>query len=131
MELLVHASTSGHLLMAFLLAVKTVASQDFDVHVIMVTPPIAHLLWAMTIFVRVHEQKVIGIRVIAFASIQCYLFELSIAYFDHVTYSNCPIAYFDQFCYLFELSIAYFDHVTYSKHYSEELSLRVGLICAP
>ena len=29
--------------MAFLLAVKTVASQDFDVHVIMVTPPIAHL----------------------------------------------------------------------------------------
>ena len=42
----------------------------FDVRVIMATPPTAHLLlWAMIIFVRVHEQKVIGVS-IHVASIQ-------------------------------------------------------------
>ena len=54
MELLVHASTSGHLLVACSLEIVAVTTQDFDVHVIMATPPTAHLLLsAMTIFVRV------------------------------------------------------------------------------
>ena len=61
MELLVHVSTSGHLLVAFSLEIVTVATDFIDVHVIMATPPIAHLpLWAMTIFVRVKEQRVTG-----------------------------------------------------------------------
>ena len=59
MELLVHASTSGPLLAAGSLEVKAVATQDIDVHVIMVTPYPHLLLWAMTIFVRVHVQRVI------------------------------------------------------------------------
>ena len=54
MELLVHVSTSGHLLVATSLEIVAVPIQDIDVHVIMATPPTAHLLlWAMTIFVRV------------------------------------------------------------------------------
>ena len=60
MELLVHASTSGHLLAAFSQEVQAVATEDFDVHVIMGTPTAHLLLWAMTIFVRVYEQGVIG-----------------------------------------------------------------------
>ena len=53
MELLVHASTSGHLLLAGSLEATLVTPQDVAVHVIMATP-IAHLLlWAMTISVRV------------------------------------------------------------------------------
>jgi len=54
MELLVYASTSGHLLVACSLGVVAVDTHIIDVHVIMATPPTAHLLlWAMTIFVRV------------------------------------------------------------------------------
>ena len=61
MELLVHASTSGHLIVACSLELAVVTNL-IDVHVIMATPPTAHLLlWAMTIFVRVHEQRVIGV----------------------------------------------------------------------
>ena len=62
MELLVHASTSGHLLVACSLEVAAVATHTFDVHVIMATLPTAHLLlWAMTIYVRVHEHRVLGV----------------------------------------------------------------------
>ena len=61
MELLAHATTSGHLLVACSLEVVAVATQDFDVHVIMTTPTAHLLLWAMIIFVRVHEQRVIGV----------------------------------------------------------------------
>ena len=75
MELLVHASTSGHLLVACLLEITAVvnpatATQASFAHVIMETliPPL--LLWAMTIFVRVHAQRVIGEGVIEIASIQ-------------------------------------------------------------
>ena len=54
MELLVHVSTSGHLLVATSLEVVAVFTHIIDVHVIMATLPTAHLLlWAMTIFVRV------------------------------------------------------------------------------
>ena len=53
MELVVHASTSGHLLVAYSLEVVTVSTQEIDVHVIMDTPTAHLLLWAMTIFVRV------------------------------------------------------------------------------
>ena len=60
MELQVHASTSGHLLVACLLEVIAVSTQTIDVHVIMATPTPHPLLWGMTIFVRVHDQKVIG-----------------------------------------------------------------------
>ena len=60
MELLVHASTSGHLLVACSLDVVAVASQKIDVHVIMDTSTAHLLLWAVTIFVRAHEQSVIG-----------------------------------------------------------------------
>ena len=53
MELLVHASTSGHLLVACSLEVVTAATKYLNVHVIMATPHTAHLLlWVETIFVR-------------------------------------------------------------------------------
>ena len=69
MELLVHASTSGHLLVACSLEVVVVATHTFNVHVIMATPHTAHLLLcAMIIFVRVHEQRVLGVG--GFNSIQ-------------------------------------------------------------
>ena len=64
MELLVHTSTSGHLLVACTLEIKAVASQDIDVHVIMVTPYPHLLLWATTIFVKVHIQRVFGVGII-------------------------------------------------------------------
>ena len=60
MELQVHTSTSGHLLAACSLEVVAVSTQTIDVHVIMATLPPHLSLWAMTIFVRVHDQKVIG-----------------------------------------------------------------------
>ena len=61
MELLVHISTSGHLLVVHSLEVIAVAAQMFDVHVIMATPQTPHhLLWAMTIFVRVFKLGLIG-----------------------------------------------------------------------
>ena len=53
MELLVHASTYGHLLVACSLEVVAVDTDTFNVLVIMVTPTAHLLLWAMTIFVRV------------------------------------------------------------------------------
>ena len=61
MELLVHASTSGHLLVACSLEVVAVVTNLIDVHVIMVIPLPHLLLWAMTIFVRVHVQRVFGV----------------------------------------------------------------------
>ena len=64
MELLVHASTSGHLLVACTLEFKEVTTMFINVHVIMATPHTPHLLlWAMTIFVRVHEHRVIGSQI--------------------------------------------------------------------
>ena len=55
MELLVHVSTSGHLLVVYTQEVP-IGTNIINVHVIMATP-IAHLLlWVMTIFVRVFEQ---------------------------------------------------------------------------
>ena len=70
MELLVHASTSEHLLVACSLDVVAASTENVDVHVIMNTAT-AHLpLWVATIFVRVHEQSVIGMLMIDFASIQ-------------------------------------------------------------
>ena len=59
MELLVHASTSGHLLVAISLEVKAVGPNLTDVHVIMVTLYPHLLLWAKTIFVRVPVQRVL------------------------------------------------------------------------
>ena len=53
MELLVHASTSGHLLLACSLEATLVTPQDVAVHVIMATATAHHLLWVMTISVRV------------------------------------------------------------------------------
>ena len=53
MELLVHASTSGHLLVDCTLEVVTVGPPLIDVHVIMATPTAHLLLWVMTIFVSV------------------------------------------------------------------------------
>ena len=56
MDFLVHASTSGHLLVAILLEVVVVVTQTTDlgsVRVIMLMPTVHLLLWAMTIFVRV------------------------------------------------------------------------------
>ena len=74
MELLVHASTSGHLLAACSLEIIAVVNpatvtQVSFAHVIMETL-IPHLLsLAMTIFVRVHVQRVTGKGVIEIASI--------------------------------------------------------------
>ena len=60
MEVLVYASTSGPLLVACSPEVLAVAAQLVDVHVIMVTLHMdPHLLCAMTIFVRVHVQRVL------------------------------------------------------------------------
>ena len=75
MVLLVHASTSGHLLVACSLGITAVVNSATEtrasiVHVIMETPIPPHLLWAMTIFVRVHVQRVIGEGVIEIAFIQ-------------------------------------------------------------
>ena len=61
MEFLVHASTSGHFLVACSLEIVAVTTMFINVRVIMATPSTHLLLWAMTIFVRVHEQQVIGI----------------------------------------------------------------------
>ena len=62
MELLVHVSTSGHLLVACMQVVVAVALIEvFDVHVIMGTPTPHLLLWAMTIFVRVLQQSIPGV----------------------------------------------------------------------
>ena len=60
MELLVHASTSGHLLVACSLETVTVAIQDIDVHVTMATSTLHLLLWAMTIFVRAFKLSLVG-----------------------------------------------------------------------
>jgi len=61
MELLVHVSTSGHLLVACIQAAVAVALiQIIDVRVIMGTHTPHLLLWAMTIFVRVLQHPVIG-----------------------------------------------------------------------
>ena len=61
MELLVHVSTSGHLLVA---CMQVVVAMDLgyviSVHVIMGTPTPHLLLWAMTIFVRVLQHPVTG-----------------------------------------------------------------------
>ena len=70
MVLLVHVSTSGHLLVACSLDAVAAASQKIDVHVIMDTSTAHLLLWAVTIFVRVHERSVIGMQMIDFAFIQ-------------------------------------------------------------
>ena len=59
MELLVHVSTSGHLLVATSLEVAAVATQFINVHVIIVTPHPHLLLFAVTIFVRVRVQRVL------------------------------------------------------------------------
>ena len=62
MELLVHVSTSGHLLVACSQAVVgiTVAGIKFiNVHVIMGTPTPHLPLWAMTIFARVLQRSII------------------------------------------------------------------------
>ena len=60
MELLVHASTSGHLLVACSLEVVPMVANLGDVRVIMVTLYRHLLLWATTIFVRVHIQRMHG-----------------------------------------------------------------------
>ena len=70
LELLVHASTSGLLLVACSLDVVAVAYQNIDVHVIMDTAAAHLLLLAVTIFAKVHEQSVIGMLMIDFASIR-------------------------------------------------------------
>ena len=59
MELLVHVSTSGHLLVACLQAVA-LPIETISVRVIMGTPTPHLLLWAMTIFVRVLQHPVTG-----------------------------------------------------------------------
>ena len=56
MELLVHASTSGHLLVVCTLKVATI--QIGYVHVIITTLIPRLLLWVMTIFVRVSLRAV-------------------------------------------------------------------------
>ena len=80
MELLVHISTSGHLLVACLQVVVAVALIHViynvcDVHVIMGTPTPHHLLlWVMTIFVRVLQHPIIGMFIgISMASIPMLL----------------------------------------------------------
>ena len=62
MELLVHVSTSGHLLVACLQAVA-LPIETISVRVIMGTPTPHLLLWAMTIFVRVFLRSVIGMSI--------------------------------------------------------------------
>ena len=59
MEVLVHASTYGLLLVACSPEVVAAAAQLVDVHVIMVTLDPHLLLWPTTIFVRVHVQRVL------------------------------------------------------------------------
>ena len=55
MELLVHTSTSGHLLrVATSLELVPVDTNVIDAHVIMLILAPRLLLWAMTIFVRAH-----------------------------------------------------------------------------
>ena len=60
MELPVHDSTSGHLLVASSLEILTVATQYIDVHVIMETVSPHRFLWAMTISVRVLYHMLVG-----------------------------------------------------------------------
>ena len=62
MELLVHVSTSGHLLLACMQAMA-LGIETFSVHVIMGTPTPHLLLWAMTIFVKVLQHPVIGMSI--------------------------------------------------------------------
>ena len=74
MELLVHVSTSGHLLMEPMQVVIAVAlGHSFDVHVIMGTFTPHLLLWAMTIIVRVLQQPMNGMSIISIASIPMLL----------------------------------------------------------
>ena len=77
MELLVHANTSGLLLVVRSLDVVAVAAQKVDVHVIMDTSTAHLLLWVVTIFVRVHIQSVLGMRMTDFASIQMLCFGMA------------------------------------------------------
>ena len=71
MELLVHVSTFGHLLAACSVEVVAVATHFLDVHVILVTPHPHLLLWAMTIFVRVHVQRVLGVGMLVSIHMLC------------------------------------------------------------
>ena len=79
MELLVHVSTSGHLLVAY--SLQGITLHIINVHVTMVTLIPHLLLWAMTIFVRVleavgqvssiqmlHSGMVMFVRVVAHAA---------------------------------------------------------------
>ena len=62
MELLVHVSTSGHLLVVGSLEVVPLVVTHIiiiNVHVTMVTPTPHLPLWAMTIFVRVYVHMVL------------------------------------------------------------------------
>ena len=68
MDFLVHASTFGHLLVAGSLEILAVATQNIDVHVIMLTPTPHLLLWAMTTFVRVFKTTILQME--TFASIR-------------------------------------------------------------
>ena len=60
MELLVHISTSGHLLVACLQEMLLAIIEDLNVHVIMGTPTPHLLLRAMTIFARVLQHPATG-----------------------------------------------------------------------
>ena len=64
MELLVHASTSGHLLVVCSLELTIRAdefgTEEINVRVMLATPTAHLLLWAMTIFVRVHGRRILG-----------------------------------------------------------------------
>ena len=66
MDLLVHVSTSGHLLVATSLELVAVEADVTDVHVIMVILAPHLLLWATTIFVRVHVQRMFGEGIASF-----------------------------------------------------------------
>ena len=77
MELLVHASTSGLLLVVRSLDVVALPAQKVDAHVIMDTSTAHLLLWVVTIFVRVHIQSVLGMWIIDIASIQMLCFGMA------------------------------------------------------
>ena len=59
MELLVHGSTSGLLLVAGSLELVPVVPNVIDVHMIMVILAPHLLLWAMTIFVKAHVLRML------------------------------------------------------------------------